>query len=313
MFFQSKTIKKLVATALTASFVATAVVPTASAASVKDFKDVQGHYTSAVDYLVDHNISIGISEDVFGTHAPIKRVDAAVWIVRALGFENIKAPDSGFTDVPERARFAVNVLKDLEIVDGKSSTTFGSSDHLTRAEMAKIITNAFELKAEGEKAHPFKDVNSTFNPFIQAVYETGITEGKTSTVFGSSDATKRGEFAKFLMKADLYEEVVPEVIVSEVNGVINDDNTVTITGKATETDKVTVVIPNGDQNITAEAAVENGTFTVTAQLPSSGEIHEISILDADGNLVYEGVSTQMSVASVKKDAAGSMITFVPVK
>ena len=64
MFFQSKTIKKLVATALTASFVATAVVPTASAASVKDFKDVQGHYTSAVDYLVDHNISIGISEDV---------------------------------------------------------------------------------------------------------------------------------------------------------------------------------------------------------------------------------------------------------
>ena len=60
MFFQSKTIKKLVATALTASFVATAVVPTASAASVKDFKDVQGHYTSAVDYLVDHNISIGI-------------------------------------------------------------------------------------------------------------------------------------------------------------------------------------------------------------------------------------------------------------
>ena len=76
----------------------------------------------------------------------------------------------------------MNVLKDLEIVDGKSSTTFGSSDHLTRAEMAKIITNAFELKAEGEKAHPFKDVNSTFSPFIQAVYETGITEGKTSTV-----------------------------------------------------------------------------------------------------------------------------------
>ena len=141
----------------------------------------------------------------------------------------------------------------------------------------------------------------------------GSLKEKLQLCYGSGDATKRGEFAKFLMKADLYEEVVPEVIVSEVNGVINDDNTVTITGKATETDKITVVIPNGDQNITAEAAVENGTFTVTAQLPSSGEIHEISILDADGNLVYEGVSTQMSVASVKKDAAGSMITFMSVK
>ena len=117
-----------------------------------------------------------------------------------------------------------------------------------------------------------------------------LPEGKSATSYGANDPIKRGEFAKFLMKADQYEEVIPEVIVSEVNGVINDDNTVTITGKATETDKVTVVIPNGDQNITAEAAVENGTFTVTAQLPSSGIIHEISILDADGNLVYEGVS-----------------------
>ena len=48
-------------------------------------------------------------------------------------------------------RIAVNVLKDLEIVDGKTSTNFGSSDPLTRAEMAKIITNAFELKQKEKK------------------------------------------------------------------------------------------------------------------------------------------------------------------
>ena len=59
--------------------------------------------------------------------------------------------------------------------------------------------------------------------------------------------TKRGEFAVFLMKAEQYEEVVPNVVVSELTGVVNDDNTVTITGKATEIDQVTVVIPNGDK------------------------------------------------------------------
>ena len=198
MFTKFKSYRKMLATALTASIVAAAFVPSASAAS---FPDVAGQYTDAVDYLVTNEISVGLADGTFGTQEPIKRADAAIWVVRALGYENIVAPDAGFVDVPDRAVNAVNVLKDLDIINGKTKTTFGSNDSLTRAEMAKIIANAYNLKSKGS-AHPFKDVSPTFTNYVQAVYHAGITVGKDKKTYGSSDPTKRGEFAIFLMKAD---------------------------------------------------------------------------------------------------------------
>ena len=59
---------------------------------------------NAVRYLVDNEISNGLTESQFGTDESIKRADAAVWVVRALGFENIIAPDSDL-------RMYRNVLK----------------------------------------------------------------------------------------------------------------------------------------------------------------------------------------------------------
>ena len=111
--------------------------------------------------MVTNEISVGLANGTFGTHEPIKRADAAIWVAKALGYENIVAPDAGFTDVPDRAENAVNVLKDLDIINGKTKTTFGSHDSLTRAEMAKIIANAYDLKSKGS-AHPFKDVSPDF-------------------------------------------------------------------------------------------------------------------------------------------------------
>jgi S-layer homology domain len=214
------------------------------------------------------------------------------------------APDSGFVDVPDRAANAVNVLKELGVIHGKTETTFGSHDPLTRAEMAKIIASAYDLKTEG-KAHPFKDVSPAFTDYVKAVYHAGITVGKGETTYGSSDLTKRGEFAVFLKKADQYEEVVPDVVVSEVTGVVNEDNTVTITGKATEIDKVTVVIPNGDKEISIESNVVDGKFSITTQMPQSG-IYEISVLAADGKILYEGVTDKVVTASIEKFTVSSV-------
>ena len=294
MFTKFKSYRKMLATALTASIVAAAFVPSASATS---FPDVAGQYTEAVDYLVTNEISVGLADGTFGTHEPIKRADAAIWVVRALGYENIVAPDAGFNDVPERAENAVNVLKDLDIINGKTATSFGSHDSLTRAEMAKIIAKAYDLQTKGTK-HPFKDVSTAFTNYVQAVYHAGITVGKGETTYGSSAPTKRGEFAVFLMKADQYEEVVPNVVVSEVTGVVNDDKTVTITGKATGIDQVTVVLPNGNKEISIESKVVDGKFSVTTEMPASG-IQEISITDSKGNVLYEGVTDKVVTAGIE--------------
>ena len=57
------------------------------------------------------------------------------------------APASGFTDVPERAKGAVNALKAAGITSGKSATEFGAQDFITRGEFAVWIQKGFELQA----------------------------------------------------------------------------------------------------------------------------------------------------------------------
>ena len=297
MLFNSKTIKKLLATTVTASFLATAVVPAASAASVTDYNDVSNHYKEAVDYLVSNKISNGLTKDQFGTNQSIKRADAAIWVVKALGLEDKVAPQSGFTDVPDRAKNAVNMLKFLGVIDGKSETHFGAQDHMTRSEMAKIMALTYELPSTGD-AHPFKDVSKTFNEYVQAIYNAGLTDGKTETSYGATDSIKRGEFAIFLQRAEDELVAAPEVIITNVTGELNGDDTVTITGEVVGAEKVKIELPNGVEKITVEANVINGRFTVTIEVPESG-INEITIYDEENNAWYEGIADQkVSVASI---------------
>ena len=300
-----KSIKKALATTLTATFIATAVVPAASAASVTDFNDVSNRYKEAVDYLVKNEISIGLTKDQFGTDQSIKRADAAIWVVRALGIEDKTAPQSGFTDVPHRAKNAVNMLKFLGVIDGKTETHFGAEDPMTRSEMAKIMALTYDLSAEGNP-HPFKDVSKTFTEHVQAIYHAGLTEGKSKTSYGAEDPIKRGEFAVFLQKAEKQDAEIPEVIITGVTGEVNGDKTVTITGEVVGADKLTVQLPNGNETITLEATVVDGMFSVTTELPKAG-ISEVTILDREGNIWYEGIADErVSAASL-----GSVkITFV---
>ena len=58
-----------------------------------------------------------------------KRVDAAVFVVKALGLDIENAPASGFTDVPESAEKEVNALKAAGITNGKTKTTFDSDQN----------------------------------------------------------------------------------------------------------------------------------------------------------------------------------------
>ena len=220
--------------------VATAIAPAALAA---DAPTVSERYQNAVDYLASN----GLADGTFDIHAQIKRADAAILLAKAMGLENYGAPDSGFTDVPAQATKAVNVLKDLGIINGKTPVAFGSQDTLTRAEMAKIITLAYDLPVQG-KAHPFNDVNTLFTDYVQAVYQAGITNGVGETTYGANQPVKVGEFAVFLSKAEQYEKVVQDVLVSNLSGVINDDNILMITGEAIGVEKVTVVLPNGEES-----------------------------------------------------------------
>lgn len=202
MAYQPKSYKKFVATAATATLVASAVVPTALAAS---FTDVSSNYKVAVDYLVSEKITEGINDTKFGTDNNIKRGDAAIFIAKALNLNTTTAPDQDFTDVNSRVEGAVNAIVAAGIASGKTESTFAPDDYITRAEMAKILVNAYELKA-GDTKNTFTDVNSNWDGFVDALVASGVTLGLSETYFGATENVTRGQFALFIYRA----EVAPE-------------------------------------------------------------------------------------------------------
>lgn len=205
---------KFVAAAATATMVASAVVPTASAAS---FSDVSSTYKVAVDYLVTNNIAKGTTDTTFGTTSSITRGDAAVMIANALKLDTTKAPSAGFKDVNARVAGAVNALVEQKIVSGKTATTFEPDAKITRQEMAKIVANAYNLEA-GTTKNTFTDVNSNWDGFVDALVANGITYGKTGTTFASNASITRGEFALFVYRAENLAPLANEVIsVTAVN------------------------------------------------------------------------------------------------
>ncbi|MDX8343185.1 bifunctional metallophosphatase/5'-nucleotidase [Rossellomorea sp. YZS02] len=189
--------RKILATATTATLAASAFAPMVSAEQ-SDFTDVSSRYVDAVNFLVSKGAN-GYTEDMFGTHMSIKRVDAAVLIAKVLELDMENAPASGFEDVPARAVGAVNALKDAEIAMGKNSKTFDSDSYVTRGEIALWLERAFQL--EGTAEVPFKDVNSRYKDAVSMLVANHITQGISDTLFGVDSLAKRGDFAIFLHKA----------------------------------------------------------------------------------------------------------------
>ncbi|MET3696758.1 S-layer family protein [Bacillus oleivorans] len=212
MAYQPKSYRKFIATAATATLVASAVAP---AAAATQFTDVSEKYAEAVQYLVDNKITVGMSPTKFGVAENIIRADAAVWLAAALGLDTTNAPDAGFTDVPARAEGAANALKAAGITSGKTATTFGANDTLTRGEMAIWLQKAYDLTGEAELK--FTDVASQYQSAVKALVANEITSGKTPTSFGTDQEITRGDLAIFLYKVELLTADPKVVSVSAIN------------------------------------------------------------------------------------------------
>ena len=251
MAYQPKSYKKFVATAATATLVASAVVPVAFAAKpATEFSDVAPQYKDAVDYLVDNTIAAGKTPSTFGTAENIIRVDAAIWIAKATLTEGeiSAAPASEFTDVPDRGVIYVDALKSKGYVNGTDATTYNSYANISRGEVAMILAEAYDITGNTAD-NKFTDVNSRYLAAVSALKDNGITSGKTSTRFGTNDAITRGELAIWVYKL----ETLGALTVSNLDVAVDGS-------KAT----VTADVKNAEENADATVSVyPNGNLSAT--------------------------------------------------
>lgn len=241
--------------------VATVATP-AFSVSAADFKDVSSTYQLAVDFLIDAGIAQGMSSTEFGTTQQITRGDAAVMIANALNLDTTNAPASPFTDTNARIKKSVDALYAAGIINGKTKTSFEPNVQITRAEMAKVLTNAFKLQPSNIPTS-FNDVNSNWEPYVAALLEAEVTSGKTLTSFAPYDAVTRGEFALFLYRGKEYlptkpvpgGDVTPPVF--DYEGVKN----ITVAYGATYTPPAIKATDNKDGNVEVQYQIFFGNET----------------------------------------------------
>ena len=106
-----------------------------------------------------------------------------------------------FADVSPTYKEGVDYLVRNNITKGMTSTTFGVTQKLKRADAAVLLAKSLGIQTDGTTSVPFKDVPARAAVAVQALQERGIMNGKSPEHFGANDSLTRGEVALVLSRA----------------------------------------------------------------------------------------------------------------
>ena len=195
----------------------------ASAAS-KSFTDVSSKHWAKqeIDYLVGKQFIKGYEDGSFGVNKPITRAEASSLIMRTFGWEG-EWQNPGYSDV-KTTHWAYNAIAGMAEMDifKPSGSKFQPNLPLTRAEMADILVNRFDLFSI--KAGKYTDLTPEHWAYtsIQTLTGSNITYGYPDGTFRPDTNVTRAEFAVFLSRAMEDRFRLTSALTDEVEGVIYD-------------------------------------------------------------------------------------------
>lgn len=158
-------------------------------------------FYNAVSELAAEDIVFGVTETAFKPNQQATRGETAEMIVRALGWENETFKTPSFSDVSTSHKYykSIAILADKGIID--SGGKFRPEGALTRANIAKIITKAFELDEVTSTKTPFKDISKVAietQRYIATLVKYEVTIGSTSDRFNPNGKMTRKHLALFI-------------------------------------------------------------------------------------------------------------------
>ncbi|MBY0600318.1 S-layer homology domain-containing protein [Bacillus bingmayongensis] len=173
---------------------------------MKVFEDVpQGHWAfDAIYDLSYHKIIEGYGNKKFGMGDPVTREQVAVVIYRTLKIEKQGALNNPYRDLNANSTMFLEEILALTkrgIFKGDEHGNFRPKAPLTRAEMAQVLTKAFEF--EIKQKHAFRDIPENFwaKDAISALQSNNVVVGTGSGKFEPRTIVTREQYAQFLYNA----------------------------------------------------------------------------------------------------------------
>lgn len=302
---------KFLTGAVTATMVATAVVPVAAAAETPSFSDVpttDTHYKN-ITQAVERGLFSGHADGTFKPYNEITRGQVAKvlarYIVKQDGSESLEAyavkhdlinKVSPFTDVPvthsdSELVLASGIVKYTGVFTG-SGNNLMPSKNITREQMAKVIVNAFGLEdLEGDLSIITDNDKAQveFVPYINILSENGVTDREE---FNPKGTVKRGQVASFLNRA--YDVVNPAVEGIDVTA-INAKTIEVKFGKANDAVAADFTVAKGTVNANiASVAISEDKKTATIEMTSKlteGE-YTVTVAQKDADALKGSVKVE---------------------
>lgn len=181
------------------------VEATVTVAQAALFKDIPSNYVyyKEIEYLTKNNIITGHPDGTFRPNDKLTRAHAAVIISRALDLKTSNVKNPGFKDIPANHIYYKQIAAVVEsgIMSGKGNNVFDPDATLTRAQMAKVVALAYNLK--GTSSTNFKDVSKDHwaYTYVQQLAANKITTGYGDNTFKPDEAISRAHFGLFLYRA----------------------------------------------------------------------------------------------------------------
>ena len=153
--------------------------------------------------LVHHRIMYGYGNGKFGTEDNITREQAAAVLYRALHVKRSATIGNPYGDISAKSTmFLYEILRltQLGIFKGDENGNFRPKDTLTRAELAQILTKAYELKKESTYIYRYTR-NHWARDAISALQSNKVAVGTGDGKFQPEMLVTRGQFAKFLQRS----------------------------------------------------------------------------------------------------------------
>lgn len=201
-------IKKSVASFTLGALLFGFVTPVANAQlGFVDDAEIPSWAFEAIDELMAQGVISGNDDGSFAPNRQLNRAEVSKIIVLATGVDLDVTGGPNFPDVQPDAWYYdyVETMYNNGWINGYPDGMFRPEVGINRAEIAKMVVNAFELDPDTSGAPHFDDFSSNdwFFTYVETAYNYGLMRGYGDGTFGPADPVTRAQTVKIVYDAQL--------------------------------------------------------------------------------------------------------------
>jgi len=201
-------IKKSVASLALVAMSFTFVAPISQAQlGFTDDAEIPSWGVEAIEELMDQGVISGNDDGSFAPNRQLNRAEVSKVIVLGTGIDLDVTGGPHFPDVQAGAWYYdyIETMYNYGYINGYPDGTFKPERGINRAEIAKMVVNAFEIEPDMSGAPHFDDVSSSdwFYSYVETAYNYGLMRGYGDGTFGPADPVTRAQTVKIVYDSQL--------------------------------------------------------------------------------------------------------------